>query len=169
MITQIMIQQPGYQDFALSQLTDNNILIFSSAMLKDKVAAEVEKIWLLPDGGGDSVIYAVREAGEELGLDMNKKNIRSLPTTVAHLKGGQKFVFTTEAAFLYAAKDWYDIWFVVEVGGQIACHAFCEFIGAKGTWEEGPDAIYANFVNGQYGCYGGYKKHNKGEYTWCRE
>ena len=169
MITEIQVRLPEYHDFTMSQLTKNNLIFFSTPALKNKVAAELEKIWLLPDDGDDSLIYGTETMEEELALDTTKRNVRFLPTTMMHLTNGQKFVFTTEPAFLYAAKDWYDIWFVIEDEGKIRCYAFCEFIGAKETWNKGLDEVYAEFVQGKYGCYTGYKNINKGEYTRCRD
>lgn len=164
MITQVVIQKPSYDNFRLAELTKNNIILFPSPALKTKVAAEMEKIWTLPEDNDESVVYSTTAPQETIHLDAEKPNIRCLPTTIAHLSDGQKFIFTVEPAFLYTAKDWYDVWFVSEQDNKITCHAFCEFVDSKKVWEQGLDALYANFVNGVYGCYRSHNE-NKGEYT----
>lgn len=169
MITQIVIQKPDYDNFKLAELTKNNVILFSSPTLKNKVVAEIEKIWLLPEDDDESVLYSTTNPEEEVSLDTKKQNVRYLPTTIANLSDGQKFIFTVEPAFLYTAKGWYDIWFVTEKDGKITCHAFCEFIDSEEVWEKGLDTLYINFISGVYGCYKGYKDLDKGEYTLCTE
>lgn len=104
MITQITIRQPGYGDFTLAELTKNNILLFSSPELKDRVAAEIEKIWLLPEDNDDSVLYSTTSPEEKTVPDGKEQGVRHFLTTTASLSDGQRFVFTVEPAFLYAAK-----------------------------------------------------------------
>jgi len=170
MITDLIIQHPEYHNFSLHKLTKNNIFIFSSPELKNRVAEEIEKLWLLPDDDDDSVLY--RTDSVVPALDTTKENLRSPLTTIAQLSDGQRFVFTVEPAFIYAATDWYDIWFVTDQNGVIECHAFCEFVGSSEVWSLGLDSIYTNFISGKYGCYKGYKNlktTTKGEYALCRE
>ena len=171
MITELYIKKAGFQELFAAQLTENTIFFFSNPSLKNKVVTELEKIWLLPDGTtvNSGISYATSQEGEDVSLDKTKANVQFLLTTIAYLKNGQKFTFTVEPAFIYAAKDWYDIWFVTEEDGEILCYPFSEFVGAKEAWDTGLDTVYLNFVQGTYGCYERYKNTMKGKYTLCRE
>lgn len=169
MIKQIAIQGAEYNNFVLSELTTNNILLFSSPALKDKVVTEIEKIWLLPEDNDDDVLYATSTPEENLNLDGTEINIRYLETTIMTLTNGQKFICTTEPAFIYAAKNWYDIWFISEVNEKIVCHALCEMVGSKEDWIHGLDTVYEKYLQGHYGCYEAYKNQRKGEYTLCKD
>ena len=167
MINQIEIHVPGFHNFCLTELTKNNIILFSAPALKNKVVSEIEKIWLMPDDGEADVVYSTTEENSCF-LDTTAENVRYLTTTMATLTTGQKFIFTVEPAFLFTADDWYDIWFVVETEKGITAYALCEFIGSKEDWKKGLERIYANFVSGQYGCYQQYKGIQEGAYTLCK-
>lgn len=162
MIKQIEIHKEGYKDFELVDLTANTIIFFSTPALKNKVLKEIEPIWLYGENEDNSVIYIMETQDEENPyINLEKCNVRYLPTTIVNLRGekGQRFVFTIEAPFIFTAKDWYDIWFVDENNdGEIECWAFSEFKGAKDTWVKGLDVVYEEFCSGRYGCYRGYIK-----------
>lgn len=168
MINQIEVHVPGFHEFCLTELTKNNIILFPTPALKNKVVAEIEKIWLMLDDGKEDVVY-MTSSEDSCFLDTAAENVRYLTTTMATLTTGQKFVFTVEPAFLFAAQDLYDVWFVVEREEGITPIALCEFKGSKEDWEKGLEHIYANFVNGRYGCYQQYKGIQKGEYTLCKQ
>lgn len=171
MIKQIIIQGTEYNNFVLSELTTNNILLFPSPSLKDKVVAEVEKIWLSPEDNDNSILYTTSNPAvkEPICLDGTGFNIRYLETTIMTLTSGQKFICTTEPAFIYAARNWYDIWFVSEINEKIVCRALCEIRGSKEDWNHGLNVVYEKYLQGCYGCYEAYKNPRKGEYTLCKD
>ena len=154
MITQIEINRPGYKNFVLSELTKNNIFLFSSSSLKNKVTTTIEQIWLTQDNGDESVLYGLLSPEDTPELNKDKINLQTLSTSIVNLTDDQRFIFTSEPAFIYAAKDWYDVWFILEDEDKISCYALCEFIGSDKDWEKGLDVIYKNLLDGHYGNYG---------------
>jgi len=168
MVKQIEIHDKDYKDFELLDLTDNTIIFFSKPYLKNKVLKKIGVIWQYgnQDKDDDSIIY-ICETPEEQDprINLSKNNISYLPTSIINLQGGQRFIFTVEAPFIFQAKAKYDIWFVddnpeyTKDGDEpqnITCWAFTDFKGHNEVWNAGLDSVYSEFCQGRYGCYQGY-------------
>ena len=158
MIEQIYVKDEKYKDFELLDLTDNNIVFFITPQLKNEVVQLLSTIWEDHKTDGDLLdFYMGNDDEPDPQIDMSKPNVRYLPTTIVDLKGGQRFIFTIEAPFIFCAKTKEDIWFVdKDADDNIVCWAFTDFIGHENVWDKGIDYVYSEFCNGKYGCYHGY-------------
>lgn len=153
MLTDITIKTDKF-DCDFNDLSNNTIILCSKPSVKNRLFEKISRIWRsdVPEGEQDGVIYCYDQYDEVPERDDSSQfNTCYLYTTTVELMNRQKFVLTTESAFILQAHTPEDIWFADEnEDGVITCIAFTDFIGYRTMWKHGVFSIYKSFINGKF-------------------